>query len=468
MAAKPINNNIEQYQPLSKYPIGSIRELWTLSYPLMLSALSGTLMIFLDRMILARFNTEAMNAAAAAGMVFYAFLFGAVSIAGIAEVFVGQHNGARRYHLIGQPVWAMLWFSAFLIIPMLLLGYWGSNLMVPASLGHYGVPYLKWLLYLLPSFAMTAALSAFFIGRGEVNIVTWSVALGNLLNLGLDLVLVFGVPGWLEPQGTQGAAIATGVSQLIIGLLLLGVFLRTKYRKIYGTTQWQLDWDTFTNCFRIGLPNSIGHLTSILAWAVVLRFLADVSFEHITVFSIGQSIWILFSFISDGSQKAISAVASNLIGAGKTHRVSEVVKSGFALQGIYALGLIIPLVLFPGVMVDRFLPDNLTGDNLLHLKAMTEQSCYWMWIAFVFDALAWVIAGVLTAAGDTLFIMVASAISSWFFGMLPMAFFILYLGTGPTSTLMLIAVFTIMNAACFYLRFRSNIWASKTLISQPA
>lgn len=456
------------YQPLTKYTVGSVAELWTLSYPLMLSALSGTLMIFLDRIILARYHTHAMNSAAAAGMMFYAFLFGAISVAAIAEVFVGQHNGAKRYHLIGQPVWAMLWFSLMLVIPFILLGMFGAQYMVPSGMEEFGIPYLKWLFILLPTFAFSAALSAFFIGRGKVSIVTYSVVFGNLLNLVLDLALVFGVEGIIPSMGPKGAAIATGLSQLIIGIVLFVVFLSKSNKIQFGTHDYKFRLQPFKDCIRIGLPNSIGHIVSICAWALVMHLLVSVSFEHITVFTIGQSIWILFSFLTDGSQKAVSAVASNLIGANLQHKISQVLKSGITLQIIYALFMAIPLIIAPGLLVDRFIPDDLPGEQMAALKIMAEHSCYWMWVAFICDAIMWVIAGVLTAAGDTMFIMVMTALSSWTFGIVPMYVVIGMWGAGPEATLFLIALFTMLNVVCFGIRYKSNIWAEKSLSSPAA
>jgi MATE family multidrug resistance protein len=53
---------------LTRYPLGSIRELLMVALPLMLMGASGCLMHFLDRIILARYSLEAMNIAVVASM----------------------------------------------------------------------------------------------------------------------------------------------------------------------------------------------------------------------------------------------------------------------------------------------------------------------------------------------------------------------------------------------------------------
>ena len=39
------------------------------------------------------------------------FIYGGIGIASIAEVFVGQFNGAKEYLKVASLVWQMIWFS---------------------------------------------------------------------------------------------------------------------------------------------------------------------------------------------------------------------------------------------------------------------------------------------------------------------------------------------------------------------
>lgn len=114
---------------LTKYPQGSLRELWTLAYPMILAFLSGNIMMFADRLFLANYSTAAMNAAAAAGMVVIVMQYGAAIVTAIAEVFVGQFNGAKEYKKAASPTVQMLWFSLFLtVIYFFMSKYMGSYL----------------------------------------------------------------------------------------------------------------------------------------------------------------------------------------------------------------------------------------------------------------------------------------------------------------------------------------------------
>src|SRR5437588_7360511 len=100
--------NTPTYQ-LTKHPIGSLKEIWAVSWPLMLGLLSASLMYFSDRLILAHFSFLAMNAAANAGMATWGALIFPLVIVEVTEVFVGRFNGEGKLAEVGRPVWQMIW-----------------------------------------------------------------------------------------------------------------------------------------------------------------------------------------------------------------------------------------------------------------------------------------------------------------------------------------------------------------------
>src|SRR5262245_38661184 len=113
---------------LTKYQEGSLKELWSISFPLMITSFSVMLMLFVDRLMLAHYGIEAHNAAVTATTLGWAFLFGAGALTGIAEVFVAQYNGANQKQRLGEPVWQMIWLSLGTALCFIPLALWGTNL----------------------------------------------------------------------------------------------------------------------------------------------------------------------------------------------------------------------------------------------------------------------------------------------------------------------------------------------------
>ncbi len=458
-----IDKHNSVHQNLTKHPEGSIGELWAISYPLMLSALSGTIMLFIDRLVLARYATESMNAAAAASMFFFVVQFGTISVSAIAEVFVGQFNGAKQYLRVREPVWQMIWFSCMTALIFWPLAYFAPHYVIPADYIEEGTGFLTLLLIFGPLFPLNAALSAFFIGQGKTRIVTKAVIVGSLVTLILDCILVFGISGFVPEMGTTGAGIATGIGQLTGSLMLISLFFAKNNRQNYLTHKPSWNPRLFLDCLKIGLPSSIGHIIAITGWMFLIFVLSDTSAEHLTILTITQAVWVLFSFMTDGLQKGVTAVASNYIGARKEEKINQVLKTALKLSLVFLAFMAIPLLLFPGIFVQGFLPDGVTTLDKSFMPVVAI-SLGWLWFAFCFDVFAWVISGVLTAGGDTRFIMWAHGIGSWAFGIAPIYYFVSLQGFSPVWVNILVSSQMILIAGMFYLRYKANHW-KKVLVN---
>lgn len=446
---------------LSPHPAGSIRELWHISFPLMLTTLSGSLMLFCDRLILARYSIDAMNAVTLAGSVCAIFQFGTIAIVSIAEVFVGQYNGAKHFKLLGEPVWQMIWFCVMTLLLFLPLGFLAGPLFLPQKYHALGIPYFQWIMIFGPILPMISALAAFFIGQGKVNLVTFNAVFANLLNLLLGVIFVFGIPKFGIPSlGTLGIAIATITAQIIQLVILFVVFLAPRHRTQHGTTHYKLKLDTFTKCIRIGLPNSISHMIEITGWASLIYMLSLVSETHVTLLSIGQSVLLLFAFASEGLQKGVLAIASNFIGANEPQMIKKLFHASLQLIFYIILFLALPLLLMPNWIINSFTSTSISSVELNELQELAKVVLFWIWIYFIFDIIVWVLAAILTAAGDTRFIMIVNALNIWLFAIFPIYFFVVKMNGAPILNWQLIQLYVLANLICFFYRYQSNKWNS--------
>lgn len=447
-----------QPQPLTNYPTGSIREILFISVPLILSAASGSLMFFVDRLILAQLSTDAMNAAASAGMFCYIFHYGAIGVAAIAEVFVGQFNGNNQTKKLGEPVWQMFWFCLVSFLVFWPLAVFGGKWFVPDSQQALGLGYYQWFMGFGPLFAMVVAISAFFIGQGKVKLVFFIVSLGNLVNLILDWLLIFGYHSLIPAKGVEGAAIATILAQVFQIICLLVVFLNKNNRKTKGTACWRLNPKLFIDCLKLGVPNALGHMVEISAWTVLLFMLESVGNIHLTIFSIGQAVFVLFIFITDGLQKGVIAVASNVLGGDRGQDISSITTAAIKVLAGFACFLAIPLIIFPDPLVNAFVESQSTTLSTNELHHIAVQVCFWIWLYFIFDGLVWIIAGVLTAAGDTKYVMWVNIFTGIFCSILPIYWFVVRADGPPILTWKLVCFYGLANLIAFTIRYKRKKW----------
>lgn len=442
---------------LTKHPIGSIREMFALSWPLMLGLLSTTFMLFVDRLFLAKFDPLALNAGANAGLAFYMFLVIPMSIVGISEVLVGRLNGDNQKFSIGCAAWQMIWFS-LLLTPLLWFLGWAMPPLIFAGTGNevWETDFFSSLMWFAPVYLTTIALSGFFIGTGQVKIVTVAAVLGNVTNIVLDYIFIFGM-GSFPSLGVKGAAIATGLSQVIQVVLMLSLFLGPKLSRSYHTRRYHFYRPYFQEGFNIGFPAALGRFMELVAHFVFFRIVMSVNSEQMTLVAMVQSFYILSTFITEAEQKAASAIISNLLGARAHAFFPQVLKSAFLLQGLYFLLFLALVTLFGGQIFALLSPPGLNPD----LSQTFFYALLYTAIFFLFDGLGMILMGFLTASGDTRYILLVSAAVHWIAYILPTLVFIGYAKNGADTAWGIIAFMSVFSFGLYYWRYWTDAWLGK-------
>lgn len=452
-----------QHKGLTSYPPGSIRELWQISFPLMISLMSVSFMLFLDRLFLAHYSLEALNASVNASMLAQLLQFWVISTVSIAEVFVGQYNGAGQKEKLGEPIWQMVWLSigtVFLFIPIGL--FLGPYLFYQTSYADLEIQYFKWLMCFSPIASLAGTFTAFYIGRGKVKFITCVIVLSNLLNIGLDMILIFGLSPLIPSLGIVGAAIATGLAQLFQAVVLFIAFFGYKNRRIHGTGCWRFNKQLFGKCLKIGIPSAVAQTLELMAWVFIFEFMTLLGSEYMTVVAVTQSILLLFTFMTDGVSRGATTIASNLIGAQQHDLVRKILHSGikFYFLIFFLLGGV--LVLHPDPLIEWFFAEEAAVLSP-HTRSAIHAACFWVWLFFLFDGLSWLMVGLLTAAGDTHFIMRVSGLGPWLLALLPIYLFVVRWGGSADMTWMLIAIYAMVSCSLYLWRFRGERWKKKAL-----
>lgn len=436
---------------LTPYREGSVRELWHISLPLIFTFLSSSLMLFVDRLCLAHYSTPDLNGAVAGGSWFWPFQYGTIAVASIAEVFVGQYNGAGRRAKLAEPVWQMIWFSLLSII-VFLPALIGISFVVSQenSTDAASVSYFRSLMYFGPCFPLATALAAFFIGQGKLGLIATTTLFGNMVNVVLDCVLIFGIDGVIAPMGVVGAAVATGIAQLLQCVILFRVFFNRNNRESCGSGNWRPQPKAFWSCLRIGVPNSLAHIVEIFAWIAYFRIMIAAGPDHITVAAVANTILCLFYFVSGGISKGVETIAANMIGSKQSEKIGDLIKSALSLHLGITGCLALLFLFFPSQLIDLFLPGGTAVSP--EVRSAVLRSCVWVWIFYLFDGILWIFGSVLTASGDTKYIMVTSGVTAWLFAIVPSYYFILSMGYGADIGAFFTAVYSLLTAILFYRR----------------
>ena len=438
---------------LTNYPKGSLRELIKISIPLMIASFSSLAMVFVDRLLLAHYSLEALNATVNASTLGWAFIFAGIVMTSIDEVFVAQYNGAGLYEKIGSPVWQMIWLSIgsfFFFIPLSLYGTdWIYH---PSSMENI---YFRWMLMFAPSFALYGALCGFFVGRGKVILITILSFVANVINGVLDIFLIFGFKDIIPPLGVVGAVIATCSSQVILAAILFWIFLKKENRDKYHTGNFYFDKNMMSTCIRIGLPIATFAFMELLGWAAYYYIMTKRGEEFITIAGICQSIIILFIFFLDGMNKGVTIVTGNLIGSKELNKINRVISSGSLLTLIFFVLLLFFVYFYSEIILHLFILDSTEATKLDYTLQM---GLYLVTLYLFVESIRMVYTGILTAGGDTKFLFWVGISSIWILMVLPVYLIVLKGNANVQTAMCFIIFYSIVACVLTMYRFYSRKW----------
>lgn len=440
------------------YNLGGIAKV---TLPMILTALSANLMYVADRMILAHYSIDAMNAVSiSSNMVsIVSYLF--ISIACVAEIYVGQYNGSNQTKNLAKPVWQMIYLSLFASIFFIPLGYFAKHInLLPSYYESDGVAYQSILTYFCSITCLVAAISAFFIGQGKTAIVTIVVVIGNLINILLDVIFIFGVDDIIPALGSSGAAIATVSSEFIQVVILFSLFCRRSNRRDFDTLKnRKFDKKIFVGCCKIGAPLSIGRLFEISAWYAIYVAMSHVSKDMATVHGIASNIFILFVFFEEGLSKSIATLSANLIGMKDLDGIKKLYKI-FCIATIFIGFLIaIPLVLCPGFILKLL---GLVSSEIAHLYPDLLIIFKILVINIILETLGCVTWGILMAGGDSKYPIIANISCIWVLVVIPII--VMYYTQTLTSAVtmwQLCSLWCLVSFLFIYKRYKSLKWYHK-------
>lgn len=276
-------------------------------------------------------------------------------------------------------------------------------------------------------------------------------------------------------MGIKGAAIATGSGLFVQVVILAAMFLYRKNRKNFGTKNFRFQSQIFKKCIKIGLPPALFIFLELLGWTGFYLMMKTISPHHLIVCSVTQTILIFFLFFAMGLEKGAAAIAGNLIGAKKIDEIKKVFSSGIKLSLIFTMILLLFLIGFPDFILNGFFKNpaalglsdlNITLNQLPAIKASIKFAMVILVIYLTLENIRFLIAGILTSAGDTLFSMVAGSFSIWFFLLMPTYFFIVKPQANIEKAFYIWLVYSLVSTLLFTFRFFQGKWKKKHLFEK--
>lgn len=393
-------------------------ELMRLSWPLVVSLTSVSVMTLVDTLFIGRLGARPLAATGLGGICVFTVLSFGFAIFGAAKVHVSECFGREDEEAVRRQLGGFLRLALVLGIVSTAVGlqfFWLMPHLTPdqdtASLAgiYAGVRSLAFVFALV-----SAAIGQWLQAQGDTRSSMQATLVANVVNVPLNALFIFGMDG-----GVLGAAAATVGACLVEVTWLLSIQRSRTIRLPGGRTTvrgFHLGvgtWADAFHAFRRGLPMGIQQILDMMAFASVPLLLSSMGPAHLAAHQIVLQI-MLFSFLPlFALSESISVMVAQALGAGRERLVGDLVGVGMKMALGYALIVGALCLWLAAPLIGLFTPDptvidvgtaTLTVGAVLQLlnaayvqfKGALRGHSVFSYVAWVTIGCAWVITPPLT------------------------------------------------------------------------
>lgn len=285
------------------------KNLFKLSWPIYVELLFFMLMGVVDTLMLSQYDDLSVAAVGNATRIINLFI-GLLNVVALGVgIVVSQYIGAKQHQAARTTIKAGINTSAFIgISVMILIQFIGRSFFnlinTNASILEDALSYLSIVSFGLIFVGITQSISAGLKSYGLTKLIMVVVVTTNLLNIILNIFLIFGL--WIFPElGVRGAAYATTISKFVT--MLVALFFLYKRLKVWPFLLHLLPLkEHLVKIFKIGFPSAFEQFIYQLTHIFILSFLNSISVlavtSHIYVTNITLPVLVFSLAVSQGNQ----------------------------------------------------------------------------------------------------------------------------------------------------------------------
>ena len=390
-------------------------EVLRVAIPLMVSAGMMSIVLFADRTLLMFYDGASMSASMAGGNLFWVVVCVPIGAAAMTGAVIGQLIGNGEPDKVGRLLWQSIWL-ALMTVPFFIAAFLAAESLFrwtgqPEELIAAETTYMRWLMLGGLGLVIESALSGFFSGTERTSVIMWVSVASGLLNVALDVVLIFGwagFPAWGIAGAAVGSVIAFWFKVVCYAWLLSRPALESRYGMRRGLV---VDFPMLQNFLYYSLPSGLMYLTEAGAFTIIILKigqLGDVPLRATTMA-------INFNMIAFIPLVGIAIAASVLVGR-------HLLQNGPAFAVRTSLASLLVALVYSAFWAIAYL---VVGDWMLSLYALgtpDENSRQAIVLAggvlgfvasyVLVDAVQLIFSAALKGAGDTWFVLAAGAATS--------------------------------------------------------
>lgn len=274
--------------------IRHMRLLFPLAWPTMLSRIFIITLTVVDTIIVGRYSTQELaylNLGANSVVMVLTILLVGLLLGTL--VYTANASGRGDYGECGRILRRTMPFAlgagiVFMLIALPAEG-WFRILGQTDELAREGGAVMAILALGLPGLALSLMCTFFLEGLQRPKIAMVAMALANLVNIGLDYLLVFGAAG-LPALGAEGSAWATSIIRTGLGLGLLAYIFSAPSLGFVREARVRLSWSAWAGQRRLGYSAAVSLGAEVLAFSALFVFAGWLGERPLAAFGIAFNI----------------------------------------------------------------------------------------------------------------------------------------------------------------------------------
>ncbi len=246
---------LDQYTREFKYNL-------RLAFPVIVGLLGHTFVQLVDNIMVGQLGTAELAAVSLGNSFFFVAMSLGIGFSTAITPLVAETDGAKDIQA-GRNVFIhglllCTFIGVFLSLAVLICKPLLYQMGQPEEVVVLAFPYLKWVAISLIPLITFQGFKQFSEGLSHTRPAMYATLMGNLINVILNYVLIFGF--WIFPKmGVEGAALGTLISRCSM-LLFMALYVR--YNKRFtefaqGIVLKKSDWNLLKKIIRLGLPSAL-------------------------------------------------------------------------------------------------------------------------------------------------------------------------------------------------------------------
>ena len=380
----------------------SFKNINKLAIPALIAGVAEPLLSTTDLAIVGNIEHNATESLAAIGIVgaflsMLIWVFGQTR-SGISSI-ISQYVGAKKLAQVKNlPAQAIVIIVSTSMLILLLTYPFAKQIFqfynASGTVLDFSVEYYKIRVWGFPFTLFTIAVFGTFRGLQNTFYPMLIAIIGTLVNIILDIVLVYGITDVIPPMNIKGAAYASVFAQIIMALISATLLLR----KTSISLKFQLP-------FNKEIPRFINMILNLFVRTIALNtalyfatsYATSYGNAHIAAYTIGLNLWLIGAFIIDGYSSAGNILAGKLLGA-KQYKTLLQLGNKLIIYG-FLIGIIIAIF--------GFLFYNFTGTIFTKETEVLELFYQTFWVILIMQpicSIAFIYDGIFKGMGEMKFL----------------------------------------------------------------